>query len=521
MFKRIIIATIFIITSLSAQWPFGKDVEWYIEGPKKSWTKRDHDRYYRWRDRLSASRKAEAADEQILPRQKAILNGNKITTEIWNYGSISSPGNRVTDIVWETLGYGYEFGPFICAKVPLESGHHQDAFYEIVDGDTNWYANMISDGLTSLGGEVSPDGLEFYGWEPLAWNDDFTVPYGDPVSENIPTSNDLDRDGDGKPDSWPFGWYNSNLKDYVWPGALRQGASNSDLESFFVVDDRTNKEFQYYPFEADSSKRGLGIEIESRYYQWANPLAEDIIFLIYKVTNKSDKDLNDVTFGMWGDPHVGGPSNWQDDLSFFDQNLNMVYCWDADGISDVSGRAPGYFGYKFLESPGQPYDGIDNDDDGMIDERQDNGIDEDGDWNVEKHDVGIDGVPNTGDEGEDDGLPTPGDPFDPRKPGEPNIDWTDLDESDMVGLTGFASPPFTSQNRISNDQFIFENYLTPGVFDSANSVQAGDYIFIYSSGPIDLPKKESRRFSIALIVGQDYDDLTLNAVTAQDIYEKN
>ena len=398
MFKRIIIATIFIITSLSAQWPFGKDVEWYIEGPKKSWTKRDHDRYYRWRDRLSASRRAEAADEQILPRQKAILNGNKITTEIWNYGSISSPGNRVTDIVWETLGYGYEFGPFICAKVPLESGHHQDAFYEIVDGDTNWYANMISDGLTSLGGEVSPDGLEFYGWEPLAWNDDFTVPYGDPVSENIPTSNDLDRDGDGKPDSWPFGWYNSNLKDYVWPGALRQGASNSDLESFFVVDDRTNKEFQYYPFEADSSKRGLGIEIESRYYQWANPLAEDIIFLIYKVTNKSDKDLNDVTFGMWGDPHVGGPSNWQDDLSFFDQNLNMVYCWDADGISDVSGRAPGYFGYKFLESPGQPYDGIDNDDDGMIDERQDNGIDEDGDWNVEKHDVGIDGVPNTGDE---------------------------------------------------------------------------------------------------------------------------
>ena len=76
MFKRIIISTIFIITSLSAQWPFGKDVEWYIEGPKKNWTKHDHDRYYRWRDRLSVSRKAEAADEQILPRQKAILNGN-------------------------------------------------------------------------------------------------------------------------------------------------------------------------------------------------------------------------------------------------------------------------------------------------------------------------------------------------------------------------------------------------------------------------------------------------------------
>ena len=520
--KKFILIIFFACSIVFAQWPFKKDLEWYRNGPEKEWSQRDHERYFKWRDRIDLKRISGNQDDQILRRQKAILNGNKITTEIWNYGSISSPGNRVTDIVWEGLGYGYEFGPFICAEVEVSSASHQDAYPKVsAQGDTTWYARVISDGLTSLGGEVSPDGTEFYGWEPLAFNDDLSVPYADPLSENIPTSNDLDRNGDGKPDSWPFGWYNENLKDYVWPGALRQGSSNSDLESFFVVDDRNNKEFDYFPFSADSARRGLGIEIECRYYQWANPLAEDIIFLIYKVTNKSSKDLEEVTFGMWGDPHVGGPSNWQDDLSYFDRDLNMVYCWDADNVSDVVGNVPGYFGYKFLESPGQPYDNIDNDNDGMVDESQDNGIDEDGDWNVEKHDVGIDGVPNTGDEGEDDGVPTPGDPFDLRLPGEPNIDWTDLDESDMVGLTGFSSPPFTSQNRISNDQFIFENYLTAGVFDTANSVQAGDYIFIYSSGPINLPAGEARRFSIALIVGQDYDDLTLNAITAQDIYKKN
>ena len=520
--KNFILIIFFACSMVFAQWPFGKDLEWYLNGPEKEWSQRDHERYFKWRDRINLNRVSGNQDDQILRRQKAILNGNKITTEIWNYGSISSPGNRVTDIVWEGLGYGYEFGPFICAEVEVSSASHQDAYPKVsAQGDTTWYARVISDGLTSLGGEVSPDGTEFYGWEPLAFNDDLSVPYADPLSENIPTSNDLDRNGDGKPDSWPFGWYNENLKDYVWPGALRQGSSNSDLESFFVVDDRNNKEFNYFPFSADSTRRGLGIEIECRYYQWANPLAEDIIFLIYKVTNKSSKDLEEVTFGMWGDPHVGGPSNWQDDLSYFDRDLNMVYCWDADNVSDVVGNVPGYFGYKFLESPGQPYDNLDNDNDGMVDESQDNGIDDDGDWNVEKHDIGIDGVPNTGDEGEDDGVPTPGDPFDLRLPGEPNIDWTDLDESDMVGLTGFASPPFTSQNRISNDQFIFENYLTPGIFDTANSVQAGDYIFIYSSGPINLPAGEARRFSIALLVGQDYDDLTLNAITAQDIYKKN
>ena len=263
------------------------------------------------------------------------------------------------------------------------------------------------------------------------------------------------------------------------------------------------------------------MEIESRYYQWANPLAEDIIFLIYKVTNKSDRDLHEVTFGMWGDPHIGGPANWQDDLSYFDRNINMVYAWDEDGVSDVTGRAPGYFGYKFLESPGQPYDVVDNDNDGMVDESRNNGIDDDNDWDIEKHDVGIDGIPNTGDTGEDDGTPTAGDPFDPREPGEPYFEWTDLDESDMVGLTGFASPPFTSQNRISNDHYVWENHLQAGEFDSANVDQAGDYIFIYSSGPMSLPAGEARRFSIALLVGQDYEDLTLNAVTAQDIYEKN
>ena len=74
----------------------------------------------------------------------------------------------------------------------------------------------------------------------------------------------------------------------------------------------------------------------------------------------------------------------------------------------MAGRKPGYFGYIFLESPGDPHDGKDNDDDGMIDESRDNGIDDDGDWDPETDDVGIDGLPNTGDTGEDDGTPTAG-----------------------------------------------------------------------------------------------------------------
>ncbi len=620
-----------------------KIAEKYLQGPQKDWSEREIEKYYDWRNATLAKQLDVEDDPQLLIRQSAILTGNKITTEIWNFGSISSPGNTNTDIIWENLGYGYEFGPFICAEVEVAYQSHLDAYpkvdksgdtafvsmvgtgglvdpYQftwktdwdtvsgrieiyfdsysdvggagiynlyapvsdqedyavnlsnIIIGDTlifqvNSYsascvvqgmkvedeyirytydvvagsmagifgntvtmdigpidravymARVVSDGLVSLGGETSPDLTEFWGWQPLAYSDE-GIEYADPDYEYIPTSTDVDRDSDGKPDSWADGWYSESQKTYVWPGALQQGSSNSDMESFFVVDDRTNKEFYYYPFPEDSSRRGLGLEIESRYYQWANPLAEDIIFLIYKVTNKSSKDLHDVIFGMWGDPHIGGPSDYNDDLSFFNKELNMVYAWDENGKGEKNLK-PGYFGYKFLESPGDPYDGLDNDLDGMTDESQTNNFDDDGDWNPEKDDVGMDGVPNTGDEGEGDGVPTAGDPFDILLPGEPNFEWTDLDESDMIGLTGFTAPPFSSQNRISNDHRVFENFIQPGVFDSGNVNSAGDYVFIYSSGPLELASGETRRFSIALLIGEDYDDLTLNAETAQDIYEKN
>ena len=529
--KKMILITLIIgvfLTLLSAQdKPRQFSKEWKMAGPEKEWNSVEHEYFYRWRDKVLAKRAM--ANEQILRRQKAILNGNKITTEIWNFGSISSPGNRVTDIVWEGLGYGYEFGPFIGAEIPVKPNSHIDSYIKkdengdpVLDDDGNpvWVAKAISDGLVSLGGEISPDGKVFWGWEPLAYND-LGVPYGDPNSARVPTSNDIDRDGDGKPDSWPEGWYNANLKKHVWPGALRQGSSNADLESFFVVDDRSNQEFKYYPFPEDSSRLGLGIEIECRYYQWSNPLAEDVIFLIYKVTNKSTKDLNEVVFGMWGDPHIGGPSNWQDDLSYFDEDMNMVYAWDEDGKSDVAGRKPGYFGYIFLESPGNPHDGKDNDNDGMIDESRDNGIDDDGDWDPETDDVGIDGLPNTGDTGEDDGTPTAGNAFDIRQPGEPNFEWTDLDESDMIGLTSFAAPNFGGNNRISKDDYIYSTYMTPGQFDSLSADVAGDNIFLYGSGNFTLKAGEARRFSIALLVGDGFDDLTLNAKTARQIYETN
>ncbi len=503
------------------------------QGRRPGWTPQQ---VKRWMDYYAAQpfrRQAGLACPDFTNRRDAILNGNKITTQIFNFGSISAPGNTITDIVWNGLGYGYEFGPLVAAEVrdtyredkrerdpqsvPLrdENGNVVTDAY----GDVVYVMRIVSEGLVSNGGEISPDGSAFWGWQPIPC----AQPVGgfaglqvvEPTSNKIPTNDAGDEDLDGRPDSWPVDWYNANLGRYVWPGALQQGASNADKEALYFMNDYANEEFSYWPFPSDSLRRGLGLEVEVRMYQWANPLAEDAIFLIYKITNKSEKDLEKVIFGMWGDPHVGGPANWQDDFAFFDKNLNMVFAWDADGRSDVAGRRPGYFGYKFLESPGVEDDGLDNDGDGLVDESWTDGLDNDGDWDPERDDTGLDGIPGTGDEGEGDGLPTAGDQFDITKPGEPNFEFTDIDESDQIGLTSFASPPFAG-NRVSNDERLWD-FVQPGRFDEVPP-EPGDYVFLYGSGSFRLKAGETKRFSIALIVGENLEDLKLNAETVQQIY---
>ncbi len=473
-------------------------------------------------------------DEGITNRRDAILNGNRITTQIFNFGSISAPGNTITDIVWNGLGYGYEFGPLVAAEVVdtyREDGRPRDPqSVPLLDddgapvldenGDQVYVMRIVSDGLVSNGGEVSPDGSTFWGWQPISCAEPVGnfggIQVVNPLSVKIPTNDDGDNDLDGKPDSWPDDWYNEALERYLWPGALRQGASNADKETLYFMNDYNNSEFSYWPFPSDSTKRGLGLEVEVRLYQWANPLAEDVIFLIYKITNKSEKDLEKVIFGMWGDPHVGGPNDWPDDWAFYDENLNMVFAWDDDGRSDIAGRVPGYFGYKFLESPGVDDDGIDNDGDGYVDESWTDGIDNDGDWDPEIDDVGVDGIPGTGDVGEGDGVPTVGDQFDITKPGEPNFEFTDIDESDQFGLTSFASPPFAG-NRVSNDERVW-GFVQPGRFDVVPT-SPGDYVFLYGSGSFRLRAGDTKRFSIALIVGQNRQDLRLNANISQQIYD--
>ncbi len=172
------------------------------------------------------------------------------------------------------------------------------------------------------------------------------------------------------------------------------------------------------------------------------------------------------------------------------------------------------------EDIGSPYaDGIDNDGDGavdegidedideMIDERRDDGIDNDGDWRAALDDVGLDGSDNTVDVGEGDGLPTTGAGLD--LPGEPNIDVTDVSESDQIGITNVQFKPAgaVSYQSIADRQLFFD-FLVPGQFSLLQpgvSPASRDTDLFVSSGIFPLAAGQTESVSFAVILGDvDY-----------------
>ncbi|RMF58290.1 MAG: hypothetical protein D6748_09115 [Calditrichaeota bacterium] len=162
----------------------------------------------------------------------------------------------------------------------------------------------------------------------------------------------------------------------------------------------------------------------------------------------------------------------------------------------------------------------------MIDEGRDDGIDNDGDWNPDFDDVGLDGKPNTGDPGEGDGVPTSGfivDPvtgerFDTGLPGEPNIDKTDVDESDQIGLTSFYF--FAPFNVIKlRDDFGLWQALRPGFFNETLQNVDGD--FIYGTGYFPLRAKQTERISLAFFFGNNKDEIFKTKRIVQVIYNND
>lgn len=504
--------------------------------------------------------------------RKGTHDANRIRTLFYNFGMVGDyPADplNVDFSVFHSVevpkgsGENYSDGitPFVLAKIKQQNGN--DAY-------------IMETGYRERQG-ISPIHNRIMRFEPRPgyFQEDPAINVG----RSVAMSND--------PRTWPDSWYDKldDTDDPGWSGSWNGyfgKAPGADQESYIVYDDNFYDAWKYYADSRDSTRRGLGLRIEQRGFQWANPQAGNVIFWHYDITNESTTDYNDnIIFGLYMDAGVGGSAigvdgipESDDDNAFFDKEagLNLVYTWDKNG-NGVQGPT-GYLGYSYMETPGNSLDGIDNDQNGITDESRDGGPgeliegqenirayveanynmdafekffgplekrpayrngywwtgDEDMDWQAEFNDTGADGVfadeNNPPDVGEGDGIPTLG---------EANFDKTDVDESDQIGLTGFkmnriragAGSPSSEVDGIvffTNEkkwpEKLYDFFTTGAKFDQP-LVLNYNIGFLFASGPFTLKAGKTERFSLALSFGQNLRELRNTTRVVQQIYKAN
>jgi len=491
------------------------------------------------------------------------MDGNLAATVYHNFGEVADWLNAPRRSgVWPK-GSGHTYVDGVAIIVQAET---QDPNGNVIHPlETNYYEFTRNDPATGV----------TYGWYALPG-------YDNPFNSNPARSDD--------PDTWPVTWPD-RLSDWdgLWNGFFGKGIKNADLETFFVFDDNEDREYllnnNFHPDDDDPDRGGLGMQVRTRGFQWSQVLAEDVIFWFYEITNMSTTDYQKTLFAQYIDWGIGGHDNSSNNAGDYNELLDISYAWSTVPFGSPGHWSPvGLAAYAFLESPGIDDDRIDNDSDGLTDEKRTNeakvfisdpnqdpflldpfqdttkfkkfygyswrphwDADENANWknffDANKNgkwdkgeplnnDVGTDGI-GPFDEGytgpdadstEGDGRP---------EQGEPNFGILDKDESDQLGLTGFkifATHTYELQNDEQNWQALSGLPAPHG--QRLIGVNLANFFSSYLfhmwgrntySGVMGSQQEtgETQRFSMALIFGIDQSDVFRRKKTVQQIYNAN
>lgn len=293
-------------------------------------------------------------------RRSNVVAGNRVKTVFGNWGVIGQPptGGPRGSWIYDNNGYLGDVSPFVGAEVRSDG----KVFHSVV--------SVPVDRPTRRRDE-SPAGIPWT-WEPVAG-------YLNSSQPGVALYTDSK--------TWPSFWPDklNDASDPGWRGSWNGffgKTSSSDEETFFVMDDNNDERYNFasnntlgVAFKPDArnpGRNGLALEMRVRALQWAQFLAQDNIFWLYEIKNTGTTDYSRAVFGMLVGTYIGvtgndgTPQEYDDDFSFFDVSKDLTYTGD---YPDNNSRNPswvgpvGLVGYAFLESPGNPYDGIDNDND--------------------------------------------------------------------------------------------------------------------------------------------------------------
>ena len=494
------------------------------------------------------------------------MDGNRVLLYFKNTTELSdwAPGGLDNVSIWPNDGTGTKMldgiGLLIAAKVYIQDDNNSETIDTVIIdnidqiNDINIPKHEVYFLQTSYREEMdhNPSNTLDWGFYPV-------FGYFNPMQDEPAMS---DKSVTWPPNGWPSTGNTTKWKG-LWDGRFGKGVQYADLETYFVANDAQDQEnlqgpvIKYYPkpgkfiqndasFGAGLPWGGLGIRVETRGFQWNNPLVKNALFFEYNITNISDYTINDIAFGYWVDNAIGSDNN-TDEVGFFDTYLDLSYSWDYDGIG-LGTVVPGIMGFAFLESPGISIDNIDNDDDGIIDESRgyDKGSwdenpyggisdidkflefynldeselkphwsgDEDQDWTSStinddgscnpNDDVGLDGIgPGDLNYSYADIGECNGEPDCVQGVGcEPNFGETDISESDMIGLTTFQLFPIDEAGHNNktgiwfyNDSLLFE-MMSDTILVQYSDTPA-NLVELFASGTFQLSSGQTERISMA------------------------
>jgi len=157
--------------------------------------------------------------------------------------------------------------------------------------------------------------------------------------------------------------YSGDYPDYNVTGNNDNAALFGDQTLWWIFNDKGN-------IHGESQAEPLGLEIHAQAFGFAaDNEVNDMTFYNYKIINRSTLPLNDTYFGQWVDPDLG---KYDDDYVGCDVNLGLGFCYNGDAEDEGAtgyGFNPPAIGVDFFQGPlADPFDGIDNNRDGTIDE---------------------------------------------------------------------------------------------------------------------------------------------------------
>ncbi|UCE04903.1 MAG: hypothetical protein JSW07_14940, partial [bacterium] len=151
----------------------------------------------------------------------------------------------------------------------------------------------------------------------------------------------INSDGTGDWDVWPY--------DQGAPYVLDDQGNKTpkligDQTLFWVMNDAAISE---HANVFNTLPMGVEQQISVFGYNTADPLG-NIMFVQWKVINKSNTDYDSCIVAVWDDPDLGDAS---DDLVGCDTTLGMGYCYNGSPVDATYGTTPPALGFDFFQGP--------------------------------------------------------------------------------------------------------------------------------------------------------------------------